>query len=114
MATDCIAQLRFKGDGFRKPVVAAFDVEHALLDQPIDGSTFKTKTLILAPRSSSCTTPATTYVIAVIMRGREGGSSESVPRTASRRHHHRYSTPRLPTSPPLSDDRRSALPTSSP
>jgi hypothetical protein len=29
MATDCIAQLRFKGDRFRKPVMAAFGAAHA-------------------------------------------------------------------------------------
>lgn len=32
MATDCIAQLRFQGDGFPKPVMAAFDMAHASSD----------------------------------------------------------------------------------
>ncbi len=32
MATDCIAQVTFKGDGFEKPVVARFDVPHASSD----------------------------------------------------------------------------------
>ena len=32
MATDCIAQLRFNGDGFAKPVIAAFDLAHASSD----------------------------------------------------------------------------------
>jgi len=32
MATDCIAQLTFRSDGFLKPVVAAFDVAHASSD----------------------------------------------------------------------------------
>ena len=32
MATDCIAQLRFRGDGFPKPVVATFDMAHASSD----------------------------------------------------------------------------------
>ena len=32
MATDCITQVTFQGDGFAKPVVACFDLPHASTD----------------------------------------------------------------------------------
>ncbi len=51
MATDCIAQVTFKGDGFEKPVVALFDMPHASSDggaillKGIDGQLGLTKRL---------------------------------------------------------------------